>query len=562
MAGGMSFGAGFARGISGAVAAQSAREQRRKEREQEAKLRGLESMINEGSIEPGDIESAMSFIFGDKPDKKAKNAQGAVREILTKTLTPVQVGTSAPSDRLTGATPVGSPSRPPMPTNRGLPSGLVPTAFNPVQTTQSDPLASLAGATPQDPATKAALTGAAGNQREMLDPSGRGRRTAFGVPVLSQDETAVAKAGRAVMAEDAMLQARIKRAREVILPVLQSLNPKATLRDALIAAKVDVDRLTNTALMPRFAGNVEGAQLPEGTLDTNGDPINPNWRYRAENLPDGSRVYSPTEDRAVPAGTEFVQAAIDLKFSSVAEAINAGQGEALRKRADEIRRERAQTTAAGTAEGKYQGTRVDIPTSQSTGIPVGTANPQVESQTVPTMEQQAAGRTAAVLQADMNRLLGDGTAANPGLLNVLPSKTTMAGLAPGVTLAYLRRSKDFREDVAALESVVNGMVNDLARYKGQRGAQTEGDVERALSSLVQLQAGLADPFGGDTVESAKRRILEAKAGLDRVAAAMPKMPVVQPKPTNTPAAAPTNANTIPGWVMKDGKLYHNGTLVE
>jgi hypothetical protein len=170
---------------------------------------------------------------------------------------------------------------------------------------------------------------------------------------------------------------------------------------------------------------------------------------------------------------------------------------------------------------------------------VGTRAPQLQGQTIPTQEQQAAIRTGEVLQTDLQRILGDGTPANPGLLNVLPSKNDLGGAVPGATLAMRRRSNAYREDIRRLESVVDSMVNDLARYRGQRGAQTEGDVNRAYNALVKLQAGLTDPFGGDTLESARAAVLEAKAGLERVAAVMPKRPVpTGPGQPAAPAAKP------------------------
>lgn len=191
--------------------------------------------------------------------------------------------------------------------------------------------------------------------------------------------------------------------------------------------------------------------------------------------------------------------------------------------------------------------RLDAPitptVSQQTGLEVGQPGSAYSGQTVPTAEDRQAGRTGQILLGDLKRLTGDGQ--NPGLLDVLPREAdSIGGILPGAVMRYKRISE--RPRVAALESVVQGMVNDLARYKGQRGAQTEGDVERAYQQLLTLKTNLTDSFlgEGDTYESALERIKQAEAGLKIVASYIP------PKPVPNAGAKSSAAATTPAVPMK------------
>ena len=200
--------------------------------------------------------------------------------------------------------------------------------------------------------------------------------------------------------------------------------------------------------------------------------------------------------------------------------------------------------------------------SQSTQLPVGAAGSEFTGQVVPTEAQNQMRRTGEVLMGDLKRL------TEGGLLDILPRQDEqIGGLLPGAVYQYRKRSGEGRVKAAQLESVVQGMVNDLARYKGQRGAQTEGDVERAYQSLVQLQTSLTDAFtgGGDTYESALARINEARKGLEIVASTVTPQPVAQPatvpgRRSASPATPPPAGATGPTGITigPDGKLYRNG----
>ena len=215
----------------------------------------------------------------------------------------------------------------------------------------------------------------------------------------------------------------------------------------------------------------------------------------------------------------------------------------------------------GTGQGALD-SPVTPQVSQSTQLPVGAAGSDFTGQTVPTEAQNQMRRTGEVLMGDLKRL------TEGGLLDILPRQAeTVGGMLPGAVYQYRKRTGDGRVKAAQLESVVQGMVNDLARYKGQRGAQTEGDVERAYQSLVSLQTSLTDALtgGGDTYESALARIQQAEAGLKIVAGTITPAPVARPATTPgtrsaSPATPPPAGATGPTGITigPDGKLYRNG----
>lgn len=210
----------------------------------------------------------------------------------------------------------------------------------------------------------------------------------------------------------------------------------------------------------------------------------------------------------------------------------------------------------GTADAKFNAP-LDIAGARENQLPVGTTAAQVSGQVVPTDDQNDRRRALGVLQQDLNRI--------QDLIAVLPAGDALGGTAPGAWLAVRRRMnspseiKDpatgqplsYREAIAQLEAVVESTVNVLARARAeQRGTQTERDADRAYAAIVNLKAGLTDPFGGDTRESAQARIKESIDGIQRVLAGLPATPQPRggapaaPKPaTVTPPAQPATGGT-------------------
>lgn len=199
---------------------------------------------------------------------------------------------------------------------------------------------------------------------------------------------------------------------------------------------------------------------------------------------------------------------------------------------------------AGLGSGKADMEKpADLATAQATGVNVGTTAAQVSGQAVPTQELQQQVRGLATTKTLLEQIVKD------NLLAVLPKKADLGGLAPGASLALKRVTQ--REEVAKLESAIDGVVNELARYRGQRGAQTEQDVERAYNALVQMKAGLFSPTAGDTQESAKARFDQTLQALDTVIGSLPKAPTPTAKTGAAGGTALPNGFTI----GPDGKLY-------
>ena len=269
------------------------------------------------------------------------------------------------------------------------------------------------------------------------------------------------------------------------------------------------------------------------------------------------------------AGVAYNRAAQLAGFKSFND-VPADKRAEVAKKAEEIEKGLREQGAFGAGMGTgaaKQATGIDIPTSQSSGLPVGTTPNDVKGQTVPTMPQQETGRSLESLKAGMTRL--------DQLLDILPSEKEAFGAIPGATMAARRRMnsasgiKDengkmlsYREATAQLDSVVSSMLNVLARVRDQqRGTQTEKDAERAMDTLVKAQTSFYDVAGGDTRESARARLKESFAALQRAIDAVPKVPAAG-KPAGQSAAPATTAapagaaKQLPGglWQWPDGRI--------
>lgn len=147
---------------------------------------------------------------------------------------------------------------------------------------------------------------------------------------------------------------------------------------------------------------------------------------------------------------------------------------------------------------------VDLKTSQATGAPVGAKQKEFVGQSVPTQESMKTEMELKNARQQMETIIP--------LLDILPSQHELiGGLAPGMVLAK-RRVTD-RERVAALESAVQNIAAPMQRAKGDTRL-SNADMDRAFDQMVQLKAGLTNPLGGDTRESALARIRQTMQFLD------------------------------------------------
>lgn len=198
---------------------------------------------------------------------------------------------------------------------------------------------------------------------------------------------------------------------------------------------------------------------------------------------------------------------------------------------------------------------VDLKTAQATGAPVGAKQKEFIGQQVPTQESMKTEMELKNARSQMEQIIP--------LLDVLPSQHELiGGLAPGMVLAK-RRVTD-RERVAALESAVQNIAAPMQHAKGDTRL-SNADMDRAFDQMVQLKAGLSNPLGGDTRESALARIRQTMQFLDlaesnRIQRPTPGGAAAAPGTPPPGARGKAGAAGQPGaeWQMIDGKLYHNG----
>lgn len=165
----------------------------------------------------------------------------------------------------------------------------------------------------------------------------------------------------------------------------------------------------------------------------------------------------------------------------------------------------ATTTARETAKNESALDKpVDLKTAQATGAPVGAPQRSFVGQQVPTQESMKTEMELKNARQQMETIIP--------LLDVLPSQHELiGGLAPGMVLAK-RRVTD-RARVAELESAVQNIAAPMQRAKGDTRL-SNADMDRAFDQMVQLKAGLTNPLGGDTRESALARIRQTMQFLD------------------------------------------------
>lgn len=312
---------------------------------------------------------------------------------------------------------------------------------------------------------------------QMLTPEQRRERA-----ITEQTET-----------ESGVATARVNVARR-LLPELKKIDPSITLEDAL-----------------RYVSK--------------GELITPTSRAAA------NQIYRYGVDR---------EALAKSLFSKPFDQLTQQEAEIVIREEQQMLQAESQARGTGTAQARFEAP-VDIPTAQSTGVPVGTRASQVAGQAVPTTQQTDRRKSVEEMQENL-------TFIRDNLLGVLPKDTELGGLAPGAVYTVRRRLPRYRAEIAKLESAINNVVNVMARSVGeQRGTQTERDALRAEAAIAQIRDAL---LTGDTQESATARINESLRVLDGILGRLPAAPVARPGGTGQPASSrvggsPTGTNAAP-----------------
>jgi hypothetical protein len=226
----------------------------------------------------------------------------------------------------------------------------------------------------------------------------------------------------------------------------------------------------------------------------------------------------------VPAGTAFTSAAslsfgdiVDIEaqrtFGKPAIALNPIELAQVQDAANTRLRGERIRTAGGTAEASVLGreageqqTRVPESVATAQGLPFGTLIGDLRGIVPVSVDQRERKEAALAVMPDLMRI-------EELIPEVFPSGTGLrGGLEANRALLVGRITRS--PNLARLQSVVNAAVSNMARVRAaESGRLTEQDVDRAFTTLVNLQASL---LNGDTQESALARMEEARVAIQRV----------------------------------------------
>lgn len=518
-AGAGSFAGGFARAIGDALVTRrrEEREDTRRAEERQDRLRSallpvlLENVEDPADLEPFLAASAPGQFKGKQGKKAGRTLTGAIGDFMKGGLLgrkPEQQPTSTGPAPLPGA-PVTAPA--PATTGNGK-----------VVMTDLD------------------------TQQVIGEAPATGRRTLMGVPIMSAEE----KIDRSMSKLETETTAKVDLARRM-LPRLKEVDPTATMDDALAVVGIRTPSATarSAATMQAVHGKDADGNDVSAVFDrSQGAYVYPVGHAKA-GQPIPGFVQTSTARETFGVDREAIAMAT---FGQPFGKLNRNQ-QAIVLREENLKlQEEAKNRRLGTGQGAFQ-SPIDIKTAQETGVPTGTTAAQVAGQTVPTQQNLERRRSVIQLQEGL-------TDIRDRLLVALPSEKELGGLAPGAAYAIRRRLPQHRNDIAKLESAINNIVNVMARAVGeQRGTQTERDAMRAEAAIASLQDAL---LTGDTQESAKARITESLAVVERILQQIPQpvvpgavAPAGAPQPTpggqaGVPAAAPAPAAAAPGTKRK------------
>lgn len=157
------FATGFIKSLANVIGQRKQDEAKKVDREQQIRIQGMQALLGQGAIEPGDVDTVISTIFGDEPGKKpkpGKAGQPDPRQIISSILGPALENSKNAS--LSGGQGAADPG-----TLKGISSSVAPDSI------------------PSPTAGSVETQGAADTQAAA--PAGG---TYLGVPVLSSPEIA------------------------------------------------------------------------------------------------------------------------------------------------------------------------------------------------------------------------------------------------------------------------------------------------------------------------------------------------------------------------------------
>lgn len=351
MAGGaLGFGGGFATGFMQALMEKRQRRREREQYEQQRRDREFQMLFPvmfKEAQETGDFTGLENWMEQYEPGF-AKKAQKEGGSPFSK-LGPILTGRGqleAPKDPYQGMTPPYFPEdRASVSTKTGTPpiAGPGPQTSLPASTKpETDPFKT-------DPFFNPALPAPA--------PAKPARPRFMGMEVRTNEERRRQSLDDVIAEETARAKARVTGQGEGNLALAQrlvSLGAAKTLEEAL--AKLGVaERLTGAGGV-RYGGTLKGAQLPDGTVDAFGQPVDKASHYRVQIQPGGEMSYTPTvSPRGRDLGDYVENAAIELGFPDAEAAGRAGKMAEVNKRANELRAQSGSSSTGGRMEAAARG---------------------------------------------------------------------------------------------------------------------------------------------------------------------------------------------------------------
>lgn len=485
----LGFGAGLAEGLAGVFSAKRQNDQAlardRENRNAQIGMGVLNHLITSGRIASyDDLMPYVDLTLGTG-GKKPKKGEISPHDILSQVLAPTFSAAGGAGAAASG----------------GIPSASPPAAG--VQATPSDAaVVADMGRTATPAGAPAAAAPVAAPASAPTAPTGQPRQS--GIRLLSDAEMVERQVSNEGIAEKATMERRSKLARE-LYEQFKTVDNDFTLYDALAMAgfRTDYNRQygsTASGIMRGFDAQVQRKAQELGRPLTTAETEELRTTWFAANRSGGT-------NREALARAKFGQA-FNLLTPPQQQEIIAAETALIGGQSY------ARTAAGNQADFNAPLTPTQ---AQTANLPVGTTGPQVAGQSIlkdAEVEQRRSTESLKTTLADIRDRL---------VPAALPKADSLGGLAPGAAFALRRRSPEFRDQIAALESAVNNVVNVAARtVAGQRGAQTEKDAARAEAAIVALKDAV---LTGDTVESATVRINESLKIIDEVLSKLPQQAV-------------------------------------
>lgn len=516
-AGAAGFGGGFASGLSGVLLkdrdakAQKARDdEARKDRFFQMMLPiALEHVESPADLEPW-FQDRFPDVMGGGTGKGKKGKSGAF-DTIAHFLSPF-IGKKG---GMTAGTPQqGESTVTVADTTGGTPEQLAwPAAGGELQPAPGvvDPAAAALIGQPTPPAAAVPSARVSPAAAVATPPA---RRTFMGVPLMSEDE----KIERDITKQAKVSTALMERARTTILPALRSVDPSATIQDALRVMGINIPRdyASSGAANQSIAGEMEDGTPAFGVFNRatgkyndpdTGDPL-PGFRPR-------------TSTGSTSLGADRESLAKEL-FGKRASALTPAEMAQVNAKLPERAGVMSESRGLGTGRAKIT-TDLNAPIGPTAAalynVPPTTTLGQLNQTNTLRPDQQE--KVASLGQVD--QLLDEIGEALPLVFpDVEPG--VWGTLQTQFALGTKKLAAD--EDLATLDASINAALAQVAQLSGQPGSRlSDNDIKMAKSTLAELNPKI---FGGDTLRTAQARLGVVRRLLEKARSSVPSRQAAAP----------------------------------